>query len=134
MLFRVTSWLGASLLYSATIAAMYSCAPDRADAGWRWLSVGAVVATIVWLIATLGFGFYASRFGDYHATSGSLCAVVVLLLWLYVSAYAILLGGLGNAAAVGPTAPDPTQRPDEPRGKRGALVTSGGGRYGAERG
>src|SRR3546814_12334265 len=78
---------------------MYRCAPGRADAEWRWLSVGSVLATIVWLIATLGFGFYASRFGDYNATYGSLGAVVVLLLWLYVSAYAILLGGLVNAEA-----------------------------------
>src|SRR3546814_2644373 len=46
----------------------------------RWLSVGSVLATIVWLIATLGFGFYASRFGDYNDTYGSLGAVVVLLL------------------------------------------------------
>src|SRR3546814_3659171 len=122
MLFRVTSWLGASLLYSATIAAMYSCAPDRADAGWRWLSVGSVVATIVWLIATLGCGFYASRFGDYNATYGSLGAVVVLLLWLYVSAYAILLGGLVNAEAERQTARDTTTGPEEPMGKRGAVV------------
>src|SRR3546814_10277257 len=66
MLVRIATWLGAALLCSATIAAMYRFAPDRADAEWRWLSVGSVLAMIVWLIATLGFGFYASRFGDYN--------------------------------------------------------------------
>src|SRR3546814_3602730 len=78
MLVRIATWLGAALLCSATIAAMYRFAPDRADAEWRWLSVGSVLATIVWLIATLGFGFYASRFGDYNAPYGSQGAVVVL--------------------------------------------------------
>src|SRR3546814_3848808 len=122
MLVRIATWLGAALLCSATIAAMYRFAPDRADAEWRWLSVGPVLATIVWLIATLGFGFYAPRFGDYNATYGSLGAVVVLLLWLYVSAYAILLGGLVNAEAERQTARDTTTGPEEPMGKRGAVV------------
>lgn len=122
MLVRIATWLGAALLCSATIAAMYRFAPDRADAEWRWLSVGSALATIVWLIATLGFGFYASRFGDYNATYGSLGAVVVLLLWLYVSAYAILLGGLVNAEAERQTARDTTTGPEEPMGKRGAVV------------
>src|SRR3546814_8148560 len=101
---------------------IYWFAPDRADAGWRWLGFGAVFATIVWLIATFVFGFYASRFGDYNATYGSLGAVVVLLLWLYVSAYAILLGGLVNADAERHTARDTTTGPEEPMGKRGAVV------------
>src|SRR3546814_7749497 len=58
----------------------------------------------------------------YNATYGSLCAVVVLLLWLYVSAYAILLGGLVNAEAERQTARDTTTGPEEPMGKRGAVV------------
>src|SRR3546814_15838931 len=101
---------------------MYRFAPDRADAGWRWLIVGSVLATIVWLIATLCFGFYASLFGVYNATDGSLGAVGVLLWWLYVSAYAILLGGLVNAEAERQTARDTTTGPEEPMGKRGAVV------------
>ena len=76
----------------------------------------------MWLLATLGFGFYASRFGDYNATYGSLGAVVVLLLWLYVSAYAILLGAELNAETERQTSIDSTVGRPKPMGQRGATV------------
>jgi len=59
--------------------------------------MGSGLATLLWLAATVGLGFYVSRFGNYNATYGSLSAVVVLLMWFYVSAYAILLGATVNA-------------------------------------
>jgi membrane protein len=119
---RAATWLAAGALCCATMGAMYRFAPDRADARWKWLSVGSVLATILWLIATLGFGFYAARFGDYDATYGSLGAVVVLLMWLYVSAYAILLGAMVNAEAERQTARDTTTGPERPMGQRGAVM------------
>ena len=116
------TWIVAATLASAAIAAVYRFAPDRKDARWRWLSIGSALATIMWLVATVGFGFYASRFGDYNATYGSLGAVVVLLLWLYVSAYAILLGAELNAEAERQTATDTTTGHPRPMGQRGATV------------
>lgn len=90
---QAITWIVAGSLCSLALAAMYRFAPDREDAQWQWLSLGAICATLLWLIATLGFGLYAAEFGNYDATYGSLGAVVVLLMWLYVSAYAVLLGG-----------------------------------------
>jgi membrane protein len=119
---RVATWLAAGALCCTTMAAMYRFAPDRADARWSWLSVGSVLATLLWLAATLGFGFYAARFGDYDVTYGSLGAVVVLLMWLYVSAYATLLGAMVNAEAERQTARDTTTGSERPMGRRGAVV------------
>ncbi|WP_174275120.1 YihY/virulence factor BrkB family protein [Sphingomonas bacterium] len=119
---NVATWAIAAALASAGIAATYRIAPHRHDAKWRWLSFGSAVATILWLIATVGFGIYATTLGNYNATYGSLGAVVVLLMWLWVSAYAILLGAEINAEAERQTARDTTVGPEKPLGKRGATV------------
>jgi membrane protein len=66
---------------------------------WQWLTVGSIAATLFWLVATLGVSFYVSTFGDYNKTYGSLAAVVILQLWLFVSAYIVLLGAQINAEA-----------------------------------
>jgi membrane protein len=122
MIIRISTWVVAFGITNATIAAMYRFAPDRHDAKWRWLSVGAVVATLLWLAVTLGFGVYAANFGGYDVTYGSLSAIVVLLMWLYLSAYAILLGALINAEAERQTSVDTTTGPPLPIGARGATM------------
>jgi len=119
---QLLTWAVAGGLACAAIAAMYRYAPSRAHARWRWLSVGSVTATILWLAATIGFGIYAANFAGYDVTYGSLSAVVVLLMWLFVSAYAILIGGLINAEAERQTAIDSTTGPPLPMGERGATV------------
>lgn len=119
---KVATWLAAGLLCCVAIGGMYRFAPDRADARWSWLSLGSLIATVLWLGATLGFGAYAANFAHYDATYGSLGAVVVLLMWLYVSAYAILLGGLINAETERQTARDSTTGPERPMGTRGAVM------------
>ncbi|MFN3945984.1 MAG: YihY/virulence factor BrkB family protein [Allosphingosinicella sp.] len=81
----------------ALLAMIYRYGPNRPNAKWRWITPGSVIATVVWLAATLGFGFYVSNFGNYNATYGSLGAVVVFLTWLYLTAYIILLGGELNS-------------------------------------
>lgn len=121
-LIKIVTWIVAGALASMAIAATYRYAPDRADARWRWLSFGSLLATVLWLAATLGFGFYAARFGDYNATYGSLGAVVVLLMWLFVSSYAILVGAAINAEVERQTATDSTTGRPRPMGKRGATV------------
>ncbi|RVT90535.1 YihY/virulence factor BrkB family protein [Sphingomonas crocodyli] len=119
---RATTWLIAALLASFTIGAMYRFAPDRSDARWQWLSVGALLAMFLWFLATIGFGFYAANFAGYDATYGSLSAIVVLMMWLYISAYAILIGALVNAEAERQTAIDTTTGAVRPLGRRGATV------------
>ncbi len=119
---QMLTWLLAAALCALTIGGMYRFAPNRADARWQWLSLGSVLATLLWLVATIGFGFYAANFGHYDATYGSLGAVVILLMWFYVSAYAVLLGAVINAEAERQTARDTTTGPARPMGKRGATM------------
>jgi membrane protein len=118
----IATWLVAGALASMAIAAAYRYAPDRHDAKWRWISLGSGLATLLWLIATLAFGLYAATIGHYNATYGSLGAVVVLLMWLYVSAYALLLGASVNAEIERQLARDTTTGPAKPLGRRGATV------------
>jgi len=89
---RITSYLLLAGLVITASACLYRYAPCRPHAKWVWLSPGALIATVVWLAATSGFAFYVSNFGNYNATYGSLGAVVVLLTWLWLSAYVFLLG------------------------------------------
>lgn len=86
----------AAITLVVMLAALYRYGPNRPDAEWRWITPGSIVAAAVWLIATLGFGFYVANFGSYNATYGSLGAVIVFLTWLYLSAYIILLGAEMN--------------------------------------
>lgn len=121
-LLTAITWLVAAGLAGVGIGITYRYAPDRRDARWQWLSIGSALATVLWLLATVGFGAYAATLGNYNATYGSLGAVVVLLMWLYVSAYAILLGAEINAETERQVARDTTVGPDKPLGQRGAAV------------
>jgi membrane protein len=66
---------------------------------WGFLTFGSVLAIVIWLAASGAFAFYASKFGSYNKTWGSLAAVVVMLTWLWLSAVALLLGAEINAEA-----------------------------------
>ncbi len=90
-------WLGAVVALSVLFAAFYYLAPNRDSPRWAWVSPGGVVGAVIWLLASLGFSFYVSSVGDYAKTYGSLTGVVVLLLWLFLSALAIVVGGEINA-------------------------------------
>ena len=89
---------------------------------WRWVSWGSVVAVVVWLVASVLFRIYAANFGSYDQSYGSLAAVVVLLLWLYITAFVVLLGAQINAEMEHQTAVDTTRGPDRPLGQRGAVM------------
>ncbi len=104
---QIATWLLAGLLISGTFAVFFRFAPDHTTAKWRWLSVGSVLSTLLWLAITLGFGFYVANISDYNATYGSLAAVVVFLMWLFLSAYAVLIGAEVNRAIERQTEPSP---------------------------
>jgi membrane protein len=80
----------------ALMACLYRFAPNRKPRG-PWLTTGGVVATVAWLLASVALSFYVSSFGSYAKTYGALAGVAVLLLWMYITAYAVLLGGQVNA-------------------------------------
>lgn len=96
-LIRVAGYalLGAFVVTAAAI--LYRFGPDRRKPSWVWLSPGSLAATLLWLGGTAGFGLYVSNFGNYGATYGSLSAVIVMLTWLWLSAFVFLLGAEMNA-------------------------------------
>ena len=90
-------WSGAVVALSVLFAAFYYLAPNRDSPRWVWLSPGGVVGAVIWLLASLGFSFYVSHVGSYARTYGSITGVVVLLLWMFLSALAVVVGGEINA-------------------------------------
>ncbi|TRW15322.1 YihY/virulence factor BrkB family protein [Glacieibacterium frigidum] len=119
---KVGAWAVTAIVATFGIAAVYRYAPARRSPRWTWLTPGSVFACVGFVVATLGFGYYAARFGDYNATYGSLGAVVVLLFWLYLSAYVLLLGAELNSELEHQTARDTTTGGDKPMGTRGAVM------------
>ena len=115
-------WIGTALVASGLVAVVYRYGPDRQDARWTWLTPGAVFASVVALLATFLFGLYVSHFAGYNATYGALGAVVSFLMWLYVTAFVVLLGAELNAEIERQTAQDTTTGPETPMGERGASM------------
>jgi membrane protein len=110
------------------LAIVYRVAPDRDDPRWRWVTWGAGVATVAWLVACAAFSLYASRFGSYNETYGAMASVVVLMLWLYLTAVCVILGAEINAEMEHQTARDSTVGPPKPLGARSAHMADTVGR------
>ncbi len=124
----VGSWVILLALFSAYLSFCYRFGPDRKKAKWRWVSWGAAFAAIAWALVSAGFSWYASEFGNFNKTYGSMAAIVVLMMWLYISSFAILIGAEINSETEHQTAKDTTESPDEPLGDRGAYVADTVGR------
>jgi membrane protein len=91
-------WPALAITVSLALSLLYRFGPNReAPARWRWWTPGSVAATIGWLAGSYGFSLYVSRFATFNETYGSLGALVVLMSWLYLSAFLILLGALIDA-------------------------------------
>lgn len=87
-----SSYLLLAALVVTGASLLFRFGPYRPRARVRWGTPGAVLASVLWIAASLGFGLYASNFGNYGATYGSLSAIIVLLTWLWISIYAFLMG------------------------------------------
>jgi membrane protein len=114
-------WLGLVVAVLVALAVLYRLGPDRDVPQFRWVSLGAVVATVLWVIGSVGFSFYVDNFGSYGKTYGTLAGVIVLLLWLWLSSYAALLGAEVNAEIEQQTIKDTTQGEPEPLSQRNAV-------------
>ncbi len=111
-----------ALIAAAVAATLYRFGPSREEARWQWITPGSVFTAVVWLLLTGGFGFYVRQLTDYDATYGSVAAIVMLLTWMYLSAYVFLFGAELNAELEHQTARDSTTGVSEPIGERGAWV------------
>ena len=112
--------IGGAMVF--VIGALYRYGPHRAPARKRWVTVGAVAATIGWVIVSLGLSIYFTNFANFNAVYGSLGAVIGLMFWMWASAFVVLLGASLNAAMELQTERDTTTGPERPMGQRGAYV------------
>lgn len=103
------------------LAVMYRYGPSRNKPRWAWVSPGAIVATLLWLLASALFSFYVTRFGNYNETYGAIGAVVILMLWFYITAYVCLIGAEVNSEIERQTVKDTTEGRPEPLGRRDAY-------------
>lgn len=117
---RWLRWPLLGVVAVGVLAVLYRYAPDRARPQWRWVVWGAVVATLLWLLGSALFSLYVTNFGSYNETFGSVAAIVVLMMWFYLSALFVLIGGELNAEMERQTRRDTTPGPAQPQGRRGA--------------
>ncbi|WP_433221338.1 YihY/virulence factor BrkB family protein [Dactylosporangium sp. CS-047395] len=88
----IAKWPVLVVIVSLLFALLYWASPNAKHGGFRWVSPGSLLAVLLWLIASVGFGFYVGNFGSYNKIYGSLATVIVFLIWLWISNIAILLG------------------------------------------
>ncbi|WP_108260280.1 YihY/virulence factor BrkB family protein [Mangrovicoccus ximenensis] len=120
LLVRSAKWAVAIGLIVLSLGIVYRIAPNRRAARVPWLSPGALLATGVWAVASLGFTVYLERFASYNEVYGSLGAVIALLMWFFISALVVLLGAAVNAELERHTKVDSTVGRPRPIGERGA--------------
>jgi membrane protein len=104
------------------LAVLYRYGPSRRLVKWRWISVGSVLAALVWLAVSSLFSWYLGNFANYNATYGALGAVVGMMMWMWLSAIVVLVGAALNSEIEHQTARDTTVGPEKPLGARGAVM------------
>ncbi|MBT2695241.1 YihY/virulence factor BrkB family protein [Bacillus sp. ISL-55] len=96
IVFNIVRWVVAIVVMAAVLAGLYRVAPNK-HYPFKHVIPGAIFATVVWQLISIGFSFYVSNFGNYSATYGSIGGVIVLMLWLFLTGLALVLGGEINA-------------------------------------
>lgn len=94
---NIAKWPVMLAIVVGMVAVLYWATPNVRQPRMRWVSPGAVVAILVWVLASVGFGFYVANFGKYQSTYGSLGGIIVFLLWLWITNIALLLGAETDA-------------------------------------
>jgi membrane protein len=92
LVWEIVKWPVLLVIFALMLAVLYQAAPNVRQGGFRWLSPGAALAVVIWLIASGLFAVYVANFGSYNKTYGSLAGVIIFLVWLWISNLAILLG------------------------------------------
>lgn len=119
---RALPWLLLVFVFGFASGVLYRFGPSRSPAKKRWVLPGIIFTTLAWMVLSAGFSIFVASFGRYNATYGSLSAVIVLLIWFWLTAYVVILGAELNAEMERQTSSDTTRGPDRPAGERGAVV------------
>jgi len=118
----IAQWPVLLVLVSFVFACLYRFGPSREAPQWRWLTWGSAVASVIWLIASILFSWYAANFASYNKTYGSLGAIIGLMTWMWISTVIFILGAMLNAEMEHQTKKDTTRGQPQPMGSRGAYV------------
>lgn len=117
-----TRWVLMAVMLALVLALLYRFGPARSQAKMSWINPGAIAASVLWIAGSIAFSWYVSNFATYNKTFGSLGAVVILLMWLYISAFVVCAGAELNAELERQTLKDTTTGEPQPIGDRGAYV------------
>lgn len=119
-LVRIGTYVLLALALLLGLAALYRFGPSRQKARWRWITPGAILATILIIILSLLFSWYAANFGNFDKTYGSLGGLIGMLTWMWISIIAVLIGAELNSEAERQTKQDSTEGASDPMGRRDA--------------
>ena len=122
MLLRILRWPVLLVVVVVGLAVVYRYAPSRREPRWVWISAGSVLAALLWIASSILFSWYLAHFGNYNATYGSLGAAMGMMMWMWISSIAILVGAEVNAEVEHQTARDSTEEAERPLGARGAVM------------
>lgn len=96
LILEILRWVVALFVLFAALSLLYRFGPNQRGGRMRWVTVGAVTVIILWMAASTGLSYYLANFNSYNEVYGSIGAVIAMLLWLYISAYLIMLGAALN--------------------------------------
>lgn len=119
---RILPWLLLVTIFCFACGVMYRFGPSRRPARKRWLFPGIIFALISWIIISFGFSKFVAYFGAYNETFGGITSVIVLLIWLWLTAMVVILGAELNSELERQTIADTTRGPCRPLGERGASM------------
>ncbi|QYA24243.1 YihY/virulence factor BrkB family protein [Gramella sp. MT6] len=114
-------WVILGLILISTLSMVYKIAPNRRSPRFRWVSWGAILGTILWLAGSMLFSWYVGNFGSYDDLYGSFAAVAILMLWLFLTAFIVLMGAEINSEMEHQTRYDTTIGQEKPMGERNAY-------------
>jgi membrane protein len=117
----VGQWAALFILTIGAFSVLYRFGPDRATARWAYVLPGALFACALWIVASAGFAIYVENFGSYQESFGTLAGAIVLLMWLWLSAFVVLTGAELNAEIEAQRHRDTTTGKPQPLGERGAV-------------
>lgn len=121
VVFTWSRWVILGIILIFSLSMLYKIAPRRDNPKFRWVSWGAVIGSILWILGSILFSFYVDNFGSYDEGYGQFASVVILLLWFFLTAFIVLLGAEINSEMEHQTRKDTTVGEREPMGQRGAY-------------